>query len=99
MPKYNQLLLDRYNDVAFLIRQVTKQHQNFYDALNYSTNHPNMAKWYYIKTKWRNFLSHLWIYVWPKRKLRCQVTLKEYGYSNGKPKLTAILYRKQSLNI
>ena len=28
MPKYNKILLDRYNDTTFLLRQITEQHQN-----------------------------------------------------------------------
>ena len=27
MSKYNQLLMDKYSDTTFLIRQITKQHQ------------------------------------------------------------------------
>ena len=43
MPKYNQLLMDRYSDVIFLIRQVTKQHQKFNHAWNHINYHPNIV--------------------------------------------------------
>ena len=44
MLKSNQILLDRYSDMPFLIiRQIAKQHQKFDHAWNHNSHHPNMT--------------------------------------------------------
>ena len=50
LPKYKQILLDRYSDTTFLLQQITKQHQEFDHDWNHINNHPNVAKiWYQNK--------------------------------------------------
>ena len=50
IPKYNELLMDRYSNMAFLIRQITtKEHLTFVHSWNYINDHPNMAN----DTLWR----------------------------------------------
>ena len=44
MPKGNQILLDRNSGTAFLLRQITNQHQKSYHAWNHISDHSNMAK-------------------------------------------------------
>ena len=43
MLKYNQILLDRYSDTTFLLRQITKQYQPFHHAWIHISNHLNMV--------------------------------------------------------
>ena len=43
LPKYSQLLMDRYSDTTFLIRQIIKQHEKFNHAGNNVSNHPDVA--------------------------------------------------------
>ena len=43
MPKYDQLLSDRYSDTVFLIWQITKQHLVFKHARNHINEQPNMV--------------------------------------------------------
>ena len=43
MPKYNQILLDRYNETTFLLQKITKLHQKLDQASNHISEHPNMA--------------------------------------------------------
>ena len=38
MPKYNQLLMDRYSDMIFLIRQFSEPHLKFGYTWNHSKN-------------------------------------------------------------
>ena len=35
MPKYNQILMGRYRDIASLSRKISKQHLNFDPAWNH----------------------------------------------------------------
>ena len=46
IPKYNQLLLDRYSDTTFSLEQITKQHQQCNHAWNCISDQPNRANDY-----------------------------------------------------
>ena len=69
MPKYNQLLKDRYTDTIFLLRQVTKQHSKFNHALNHIADHPNMVNDNTSRHK-RGFFSNILISFLIKQKAK-----------------------------
>ena len=64
IPKYNQLLIVGYSDTVFLIRQMTKQHQQFNHAQNHIKDHPNIANDTLLSTQREDFVSNLLFPFW-----------------------------------
>ena len=73
MPKHNQLLVDRYIDIVFPIREIQKQHQKFDHIRNHINHHPNLTN----DSLWKkdmDFLSNLQFPLWPSWISRCKTT-------------------------
>ena len=62
IPRYNQILLDRYSDATFILRQTTKQHQKFNHTWNDISDHPNMANNTILRQK-RGIISAIYNFL------------------------------------
>ena len=75
MPKFNQILLERYSDITFLLKQISKQHQRFDHAWNYISNDLNMEN--HTTSKQKEELSYQSIISYLAQvKSRCKAGLK-----------------------
>ena len=51
MPKYSQILMNRYNDTVFAIRQIVKQNKKFYSAWNHIIEESTVANYTVSRNK------------------------------------------------
>ena len=89
MHRYHKILHDRYSNIVFLIKQITKQHCNFNLAWNNINNHPNIPNKTF-RHKRGIFFNHSKFSLQTIKKPNSKSTEKECCHSYGKSKFTAI---------
>ena len=62
-PRYNQLLIDRYSDTTFLIRQITKNANNSIMLGDHISDHPNMTIDTYQEKQNREIFSTIYNFL------------------------------------